>query len=95
MALPRDIVEKIEQTFSPEDAPSAIELLSAKEWSGRLARCIVFAAKGNVERLKACIQLAHEDYRDAITAGEYRDDERLRDLTNSFVKPRFRHPHIA
>jgi hypothetical protein len=86
MPLERDIVEKIKQTFLPEDAARAIELLSMADKSGRVARCIVFAASGNLKKLKSYLQLADQDYRDVIVAGEYQETHRhLRDFRVSFL----------
>lgn len=84
--IERDIFEKVEQTFSPGDAPKALALLSAAGKSERIARCIVFAARGSLERLAECIHLADQDYRDVIVAGEYDDiQRRLRDFSVSFL----------
>lgn len=69
MPLDRDITEKIKETFSFEDAPRATELLLEAGKSGRIARCIVFTARGNLDRLKQLIQLADQDFRDVIVAG--------------------------
>ncbi len=86
MPLERDIVEKIKHVFSPEDAAKAIELLSVAGKSGRVARCVVFAAGGSLERLRTYLQLADQDYRDVIVAGEYQEMHRyLRDFRVSFL----------
>jgi hypothetical protein len=86
MSLERDIVERVEHAFSPQDAPKAIELLQVAGKSGRIARCIVFASAGSLDALQRYIQLADQDYRDVIVAGEYDDmQRRLRDLSVSFL----------
>src|SRR2546430_1663436 len=86
MELERDIVEKIGQYFSGDDAGEAIELLRAAGKSGRIARCIVFAADGKLEALKQYIQLANEDDREVISAGEYEGIRgQMRDLRASFL----------
>ncbi|MFZ2644592.1 MAG: hypothetical protein WA117_26610 [Verrucomicrobiia bacterium] len=86
MPLEHDIVERIEQEFSSHDAPTALELLRTAGKSGRIARCIVFAAIGNLEALRRYIQVADQDYRDMILVGEYDDMHRqLRDFRTSFL----------
>jgi hypothetical protein len=86
MSLERDIIEKITDTFASEDAPRAIEALAIAGKSGRIARCIVFAARGSLDRVKQLIQLADQDYRNVIVAGEYDGwDRHMRDLRVSFL----------
>lgn len=86
MQLDRDIIEKIMETFSPEDAPRAIEALSVANKSGRIGRCILVMACGDLRRLMEGVWLANRDCRDIIMAGEYDDmGRRLRDLRVSFL----------
>ena len=84
-ALEPDIVQKIEQTFSSSDAQKAIDLISAAGISGRIARCVVFAARGNIDVLKDYLQRADLDYREVIIAGEYVNLLRQRDFRVSFL----------
>jgi hypothetical protein len=84
--IERDIIAKIEQMFSPEDAAKAIAALSAAGKSGRIARCVVFAARGSMERFVGLVQLAELDYRDVIVAAEYQDMQtHIRDFRASFL----------
>jgi hypothetical protein len=84
--LDEDILSRIQETFPPADAPLAIDLLSASGKSGRIARCIVVCAEGNLQRLKQCLDLAARDERDIIMAGEYKGwTQRIRNLTSSFL----------
>jgi hypothetical protein len=84
--LEPDIVDRIHSDFVASNERSAINELIAGGLKGRLARCIVLAAGGSLERLRDLIQLAKRDYRDAIVAGEYDSSLRhLRDLRVSFL----------
>jgi hypothetical protein len=76
----------VEADFGPQFTPKAIELLTAAGESGRLARCIVHLAHGDLAELERHIRLEKEDYRDVVMAAEY-DDMRLpvRDLRASFL----------
>jgi hypothetical protein len=85
MALQSDIVERIRRDFG-EDAETAIEMLGSSGHDGRLARCIVVASGGSLDRLREYIEVAKRDYRDAIVAGEYdAAGRRVRDLSVSFL----------
>lgn len=51
----------------------------------RVLRCIVSAADGNASRVNKYIELAKKDWRDVVTAAEYRyPDTRVRDLSEPF-----------
>jgi hypothetical protein len=51
----------------------------------RVLRCIVSAADGDASRVKKYIELAQKDWRDVVTAAEYRyPDSRVRDLSKPF-----------
>ena len=72
--------------FGTADYPVALALLTESGNKGRLARCIVLAAGGSLERLRELIEIAKRDYRDVIVAGEYAGFEKhLRDLRVSFL----------
>jgi hypothetical protein len=86
MPLEPDIVDRIQETFVPADSREAMTLITGAGKPGRLARCLVIAAQGSLERLKFYLHLAEQDYRDLIVAGEYLDsDTRIRDLRVSFL----------
>ncbi|WP_417393749.1 hypothetical protein [Gimesia chilikensis] len=86
MELEADIIDRLRDDFDEQQAPAAIAELVASGQTGRIARCIVHAAHGSMERLRELIKLAEIDYRDVIVAGEY--DGRMnavRELTVSFL----------
>lgn len=86
MSLEPDISERIQSEFAPEDQALALERLKQSRHTGRVARCIVFAAQGSLGKLASLIELANLDPRDAIVAGEYDANlDRLRDLSSSFL----------
>ena len=90
--LARDIWGKVNKDFeTPEEAALALSVLSdfvdqnQELASDRILRCIVFVAKGDLNRLEKAIDLAKEDSRDLIVWAEYDEkSERVRDLTNPF-----------
>ena len=92
MMLARDIWGKVNKDFeTPEEAALALSVLAdfvdqnQELASDRLLRCIVFVAKGDLNRLEKAIDLAKEDYRDLIVWAEYDEkSKRVRDLTNPF-----------
>ncbi|MCX5688667.1 MAG: hypothetical protein NTV94_02550 [Planctomycetota bacterium] len=60
-------------------------LVSRGRWSDRVLRCIVVAADGNERRLHELVELADDDDRDVLVAGEYLEGRRFRDLSESFL----------
>jgi hypothetical protein len=86
MALETDIVDRVRDEFSVEDAPTALKELVSSGKTGRFARCILLAADGSLERLRDLIDMANWDHRDVIVAGEYDGAmQRIRDLRASFL----------
>jgi hypothetical protein len=87
MALEQDVISRLQHDFCTAEASVAIAELSACEPSGRVARCIVVAANGSLERLRDLIARAKLDDRIIISYGEYGDigGPRLRDLRVSFL----------
>jgi hypothetical protein len=86
MALEPDIIDRVLADFGPTESSAALDALSASGTTGRLARCIVFAAGGSLDRLRELIGMADHDYRDVIVAGEYDGAMRqVRDLRVSFL----------
>ncbi len=84
MTLDADIIECIRADFP--DADTAIAALAASGQIGRVARCIVFASNGSLEKMREYIQWAETDFRDVIVAGEYDAAMgRVRDLCVSFL----------
>ncbi|ACJ31532.1 Conserved hypothetical protein [Shewanella piezotolerans WP3] len=85
-----DIYQKIELDFGA-DLPLAIEQLEivdarTKGMIGdRMIRAMVFLSKGNMDRFKQVIELAHTDYRDVLWQAEYDcGEEQLYDFNKTF-----------
>jgi hypothetical protein len=88
MPLENDIIERIQKDFRPDESACAIELLSECGETGYIARCIVVAAQGSLESLRANIRQAKSDFRDVVMAAEYDGTLKLtkaRDLCFSFL----------
>lgn len=86
MTLEVDIVDRINASFAGTEIDSARIELAASGKTGRIARCVVVASEGSLQRLRELIQLADTDHRDAIVAGEYDNGMRqIRDLRVSFL----------
>jgi hypothetical protein len=89
MILPEDIDARIENDFPSQDdrdlVKSIISALSVDE-KIRVARCILFIADGDLDRLGKLEDLANTDYRDVIMAGEYEypSNKKLRDFNDPF-----------
>jgi hypothetical protein len=92
MMLARDIWGKVNKdSETPEEAALALSVLAdfvdqnQELASDRILRCIVFVAKGDLNRQEKAIDLAKKDYRDLIVWAEYDEEsERVRDLSNPF-----------
>ena len=92
--LPHDIVTKVQQDFSKEDATVIVESLSelqkedSKIFCDRILRCIVFSAQGRFDWFESAVALARIDWRDVIVNAEYdRDREtRRRDFNLPFTQ---------
>jgi hypothetical protein len=92
MMMTRDIWGRVNKDFeTPEEAALALSVLAdfvdqnQELASDRILRCIVFVAKGDLNRQEKAIDLAKKDYRDLIVWAEYNEkSERVRDLTNPF-----------
>ena len=92
MMLAKDIVVRLKKEFEdPDEAALALSVL--EDFAGenqelsdeRILRCIVFVAKGDLDKLGEAIDLAKIDYRDLIVWAEYDETlERVRDLSTSF-----------
>ena len=86
MTLEADIMDRVQADFSGTEGQKALDELLASGKAGRIARCIVFAAQGSLERLREHIQMADADCRDVIVAGEYDITmHQVRDLRVSFL----------
>jgi len=82
----RDIAEKLHSDFGPK-ADEAINMIEAFQTNDntRILRCVVYLADGNINSLKAMIDLATIDYRDVIYQAEYDcADQRKRDFNQPF-----------
>ncbi|WP_034344509.1 hypothetical protein [Deinococcus misasensis] len=77
MAIPEDILKRIEQDFQAQanQAISLIEKALGTEsfcfFSPRQLRCAVFVAEGNLVVLQQALQLGLTDCRDLMLWGEY------------------------
>ncbi|WP_445145239.1 hypothetical protein [Dyella sp. Tek66A03] len=74
-----------------EDAQAVLDALCsfragyASVATDRVLRCIVSAADGDAGGVRKYIELAKKDWRDVVTAAEYRyPDVRVRDLSKPF-----------
>ena len=83
--LPPDIITKVQQDFSKEDAAVIVQLLSELQtedprvFCDRILRCIVFTAGGRFDWFASEVALARIDWRDVIVNAEYdRDRETQR-----------------
>jgi hypothetical protein len=76
MALPEDIVIRVQRDFSSKESLPILQLLSEfqkenPDLSARVLRCIVFLARGSFENFASAVALARLDWRDLIVAAEY------------------------
>jgi hypothetical protein len=82
--LPQDIVTKVRQDFSEDDAIAILQLLSELQtenpriFSDRILRCIVFSARGRFDEFACAVALARLDWRDVIVNAEYDRDRETR-----------------
>ncbi len=84
MSIDADIIEYVRTNFS--DSDTVILDINASRQTGRVARCIVVASSGSLQKLREYIQMAETDFRDVIVAGEYDGTMRqIRDLCVSFL----------
>jgi hypothetical protein len=92
MALPPDIIARIKQEFGARSAEATNVLQSRSAIAtetGRVLRCIVFLAEGDLGRLAQLAEHASTDYRDVIFWAEYVNHEaasprRVRDFNRQF-----------
>ncbi len=87
--LPLDVMARLNSDFGDRTDAAAAILLACRQIGhidDRLVRCIVYAARGDESRVRDLIELAQQDYRDVIVAGEYDEAMRqIRDLRVSFL----------
>jgi hypothetical protein len=92
--LPEDIIAKVQQDFSEDDAITILQMLSElqkedpKTFFDRILRCIVFLAHGRFEEFAEAVALARIDWRDLIVIAEYDgwsgEENRRRDFSLPF-----------
>ena len=87
--LPPDIVARIERDYASnrraEVSGALLDLSEVTREHARVARCVLYSARGDLDRFAQLIELARIDYRDAIVGAEYDlDDQRLRDFSRPF-----------
>lgn len=91
MSLTDDILRKVRNDFTENDAPSIVEMLISlqRENSGlfcdRILRCILFVARGRVASVSHAVALARLDPRDLIVWAEY--DNRFETQLRYFALP--------
>lgn len=87
ISLPADIAAKIAADFAREPLRDVLALLD--EYRGaeklRVIRCIVYLAKGSIDRLLQLVGTAQTDYRDVVNWAEYDHDRRIRDFNQPFA----------
>lgn len=84
--LDPEIHERITRDFEGADSEAAAALLIESGLVGRVARCVVVAARGDLGALRECIERAARDERDVIVEAETDDQgRRVRDLSSSFL----------
>ena len=82
--LPQDIITKVRQDFSEDDAMAILQLLSELQkenpriFCDRILRCIVFSAEGSFDEFACAVALARIDWRDVIVNAEYDRDRETR-----------------
>ena len=88
--IPEDVSVWVSTVYK-EEAQAVLDALRtfraghASFATDRVLRCIVSAGDGDVSRVKKYIELAQKDWRDVVTAAEYRyPDTRVRDLSKPF-----------
>ena len=76
--FPQDITQKVRTDFKEIDKiREAFKLLSDyyRDWDDdvnfRLARCMIYESKGEIEKLRENIKIAKTDWRDIIGYAEY------------------------
>ena len=92
--LPQDIITKVRQDFSEDDAIAILELMdelqkeNPRVFSDRILRCIVFSADGSFDEFACQVKLARLDWRDVIMNAEYDRDWKThrRDLNSPFTQ---------
>lgn len=94
--LPDDVDARLHKDFGNHAVKVKEQLLLKRGYGSssflgdRLIRCIIFAASGDELRIGKLIELAQQDYRDVIVAGEYdRQNIRKRDLNKPFEDAEF------
>ena len=92
MALPVDVIARLDRTFvGDDDRERARELLSAMQARlgagdfARVIRCVVHLADAELARLDELVAAALLDWRDVIMWAEYAPDgRRVHDFTKPF-----------
>ena len=89
--LPQDIITKVQQDFSKDDAVAIVQLLTELQtqnpsvFSDRILRCILFSAAGSFDEFACQVKLAGLDWRDVIMNAEYDGDIRNRHFELPFT----------
>lgn len=93
--FPKDITQYIHTSFDKTDRKTVFQWLNAfylnwdSDTSFRLARCLLFGTNGDMERLKANLELARTDTRDLMVQAECDAQMRqVRDFSRPFGEER-------
>ena len=94
MELAEDIVTAVRSAFDARLVERVLAQVAAATECTRVRRCIVFAARGDLEQLERLCALAKVDFRDVVVAGEYsRTGERLYDFNREIPDAAFSRDH--
>ena len=88
MNLATDIVARVARDFpAPADREQVLKELTGLDVNerDRIARCVLFCAAGDLDRIRDMVALARLDYRDVIMEAEYEYPSYKR--VRSFVEP--------
>lgn len=92
MELKPDIIQQIDKEYSGASRSSVqvcMQGLATLPECQRVARCVLFLAKGDAKKIVDFVTAALTDYRDVIWWAEYDGkEERLRDLSRPFTDGR-------
>ena len=87
--VPEDINLRINLDFpDPEERALVASIISdlTTDFPPRILRCVLYVARGDLDRLGEAEKLARIDYRDLIVAAEYDDSyKQVRDFNHPFT----------
>lgn len=89
--IPADVRARLESEYDGADLIEALELIEALDFGDRVARCVVFLAKGSLLELASYAEVARIDWRDVIFWAEYighsaKHPKQVRDMKQPFAQ---------